>query len=314
MSRPTLSRVEEAPYSTRSIQEMLGLSRGVLSGLVASGFVTPSRGPGNALRFTFRDVVLLRTAVELQGARIAPRKILAALRKLKASLPAEVPLTGLRITAVGNDVTVRDRGSQWQAETGQLVMDFEVAPKQGSVAFLQRVPGGNGAAPSSDKELPSAARERGNGRAAADDPRRDALSWFCLGEGLEASDPGAAEDAYRKALQLNPAHADTYLNLGALLCEGKRCAEAVAVFDEAVRRYPREPLLHFNRAVALEDQGRVHDALASYDASLRLAPDLADAHYNAARLHEQIGDARKAVRHFSAYRRLQARGTGPDET
>ena len=301
----TTRQSEEAPYTARSIQEMLGLSRGVLAGLVASGFVTPSRGPGNTLRFTFRDVVLLRTAVELQAARIAPRKILGALRKLKASLPAEVPLTGLRITAVGNDVTVRDGGSQWQAETGQLVMDFEVAPKQGSVAFLQRGPGRNGAARAVDEATPAGTRGERSGRAAAEDPVRDALSWFCLGEVLESSDPAAAEDAYRKALKLNPAHADTYLNLGALLCEGKRCAEAVALFDEAVRRYPREALLHFNRAVALEDQGRVHDALASYHAALRLDGDLADAHYNAARLHEQVGDTRQAVRHFSAYRRLQ---------
>ena len=95
------------------------------------------------------------------------------------------------------------------------------------------------------------------------------------------------------------------VNLGALLCEGKRCEEAVALFDEAVRRYPNEALLHFNRAVALEDQGRVRDALASYDAALHLDANLADAHYNAARLHEQMGDARKAVRHLSAYRRLQ---------
>ena len=70
-------------------------------------------------------------------------------------------------------------------------------------------------------------------------------------------------------------------------------------------RHPDEPLLHFNRAIALEDQGRRAEALAAYNASLRLDPDLADAHYNAARLHEALGDARKAVRHFSAYRRLQ---------
>jgi tetratricopeptide (TPR) repeat protein len=292
----TTRQSEEAPYTTRSIQEMLGLSRGVISGLVDSGFVTPVRGPGNALRYTFRDVVLMRTAVELQAARIAPRKILAALRKLRTSLPAEVPLTGLRITAVGNDVTVRDGSSQWQAETGQLVMDFEVAPKQGNVAFLQRTPARNGA------PVPRASRAA---RAAAEDPVRDAMSWFCLGEVLEASDLRAAEKAYRKALALNPSHADTYLNLGALLCEGRRCDEAVALFDEAVRRYPKEALLHFNRAVALEDQGRIAEALASYDTALRLDPDLADAHYNAARLHEQAGDARKAVRHFSAYRRLQ---------
>ena len=68
---------------------------------------------------------------------------------------------------------------------------------------------------------------------------------------------------------------------------------------------PHEALLHFNRAIALEDRGDAAAALASYHACLRLSPDLADAHYNAARLHQQLGDARQAVRHFNAYRRLQ---------
>jgi tetratricopeptide (TPR) repeat protein len=79
----------------------------------------------------------------------------------------------------------------------------------------------------------------------------------------------------------------------------------VALYDEALRRRPDEALLHFNRAVALEDQGRLVDALESYNTSLRLAPELADAHYNAARLHEQLGDAKKALRHLNAYRRLE---------
>ena len=117
---------------------MLGLSRGVISGLVAAGFVTPGRGRRNEYLFSFRDVVLLRTAVDLRAAHIGPRKILAALRKLKATLPAELPLAGLRITAVGNDVTVRDGRSQWQAESGQLVMDFEVGADKGSVSFMRR--------------------------------------------------------------------------------------------------------------------------------------------------------------------------------
>ena len=59
----------DAPYTIRSIQEMLGLSRGVIAGLIAAGFVAPSRGPRNEYRFTFQDVVLLRTAVELQAAQ-----------------------------------------------------------------------------------------------------------------------------------------------------------------------------------------------------------------------------------------------------
>lgn len=284
----TTSEPAANTYTIRGIQEMLGLSRGVISGLIDAGFVAPSRGPRNEYRFTFQDVVLLRTAVELQGARVAPRKILSALRHLKATLPGELPLTGLRITAVGNDVTVRDGRSQWQAESGQLVMDFELAPVQGTVTLLQRKP----AAP---KAKPQA------------QPHDDAATVFGKGEALEQSDKAAAEAAYRKALALDPDHTDAYLNLGALLCESKRCGEAVALYDEALRRFPNEALLHFNRAVALEDKGRPADALAGYNTSLQIDPDLADAHYNAARLHEQLGDAKKALRHLSAYRRLERR-------
>ena len=278
----TTSAPAPSTYTIRSIQEMLGLSRGVIAGLVASGFVEPTRGPRHEYRFTFQDVVLLRTAVELQGAHIAPRKILRALRTLKATLPDELPLTGLRISAVGNDVTVRDGHTQWQAESGQLVMDFELAPVQGgSVTLLQR-------------KLAPETR-------ASDDSE----TVFSQGEALEQSDRAAAEAAYRKVLALDPAHTGAYLNLGALLCESRRCSEAVALYDEALRRFPNEALLHFNRAVALEDKGRPADALAGYDTSLRLDPALADAHYNAARLHEQLGDAKKALRHLSAYRRLE---------
>lgn len=279
----------DSPYTIRSIQEMLGLSRGVIAGMIAAGFVAPARGPRNEYRFSFQDVVLLRTAAELQAARIAPRRILQALRRLKEKLPAELPFAGLRISAVGNDVTVREGGSQWQADSGQLVMDFQFAPARGTVTYLQR---------------PAAAQAVAQ-KAAAAAEAVDAA--FALGEALESTDRRAAEAAYRRVLALDPDHADAYLNLGALLCEARRCKEAVALYDEALRRKPGEALLHFNRAVALEDQGRPMEALAAYNASLQLQPDLADAHYNAARLHEQLGDAKNAVRHFSAYRRLERR-------
>jgi tetratricopeptide (TPR) repeat protein len=292
------SQANPSTYTIRAIQEMLGLSRGVITGLIASGFVAPSRGPRNEYRFSFREIVLLRTAVELQSAHIPARRILASLRKLRATLPAELPLTGLRITAVGNDVTVREGGAQWHADSGQLVMDFEVAPASGTVAFLQR----GGATSPPDAANPEPAPRT---RSFAAPLREDIAAVFSRGEALEESDPRGAEAAYRKVLAIDPEHADAYLNLGALLCETRRCAEAVALYDEALRRRPDEALLHFNRAIALEDQGRTDEALASYHASLRLAPDLADAHYNAARLHEQLGDARQAVRHFNAYRRLQ---------
>lgn len=277
----TIRSLEET-YTLRSIREMLGLSRTVLTSFIDAGFVKPSRGPRNEYRFTFQDVVLLRTAQGLQAASIPPRKILRSLKRLKAALPRELPLTGLRITAVGSDIAVRNGSHQWEAESGQLLMDFEVAPVRGAVAFLQHAP------------------------AAPDSSPADADEWFVRAEELEEAGTHAqAEAAYRRALELSPAHADAWLNLGAMMCEARRCDEAIALYDEALKHCPEEPLLHFNRAIALEDKGRAREAIASYEACLRLAPDLADAHFNAARLHEQVGDAQRAVRHFSAYRRLQ---------
>jgi tetratricopeptide (TPR) repeat protein len=273
----------ETPHTLRSIQEMLGLSRSAIAGLIANGFVQPARGPRNAYRFSFRDVVLLRTAHDLQAADIPTRKILRALQRLKATLPEELPLTGLRITAVGSSIAVRDRESQWEAETGQLLMDFDIAAARGAVAFVDR---------RRNEEAPSA-------------NAGSAETLFAEGEELESTDMKAAETAYHRALVLAPDHGDAYLNLGAILCESGRAAEAVVLYDEAVRRLPDVPLLHFNRAVALEDVGRMAEALDAYEHCLRLDATIADAHFNAARLHDHLGHRREAIRHFSAYRRLQ---------
>src|SRR5205814_628621 len=133
--------------------------------------------------------VLLRTAYSLQAAQIPPRKILRSLQRLKASLPSELPLSGLRIAAVGNDIAVREGDRQWDAESGQLLIDFEVKPAQGTVSFLSRAPEPAG---------------------------RTAGQQFDLGVALEATDKAQAEQAYRQAIALAPDYADPYLNLGVL--------------------------------------------------------------------------------------------------
>ncbi|HKX39718.1 MAG TPA: tetratricopeptide repeat protein [Burkholderiaceae bacterium] len=279
-------------YTLRRVQAMLGLSRTVVSGLIAAGFVKPTRGPRNEHRFTFQDLMLLRTAYALQASKIPPRKILRSLAQLKATLPQTLPLTGLRITAVGTDVAVRDRNGHWAADSGQLLMDFEVAPARDDqddersggarVAFLDH------------------AAER---RAAVD--HDDADTWFARAETLEASNPRGAEQAYKEALARRADFTDAYLNLGALLSESGRADEAVELYEYALALCPPSALIYYNRAVALEDGQRLPEAIASYERSLALDPALADAHYNIGRLQELLGDARGALRHFSAYRRLQ---------
>ena len=279
-----MTRADDDPstFTLRRVQAMLGLSRRVVDGLIAEGFVVPARGRRNEFRFTFQDLMLLRTAHALQASKIPPRRILRSLARLKATLPSELPLTGLRITAIGADVAVRSPQGQWQADSGQLLMDFDVAPAGADVAFIERVPA-----------TPATAN--------------DAAAWFARGEALEASDLAGAEAAYRQALALAPEQAGAYLNLGAMWSEAGRFAEVVALSDEALARCAPSPdlaLLHFNRGVALDHLDRLPEAMASYETSLTLDPTLADAHYNLGRLREQLGDPRGALRHFSAYRRL----------
>jgi tetratricopeptide (TPR) repeat protein len=266
---------------------MLGLSRRTVTGLIDAGFVAPLRGPRNAYRFSFQDLMLLRTAFTLQQARIAPRKILRSLAKLKADLPQELPLTGLRITAVGADVAVRDRSGQWQADTGQWLMDFELVPVGAQVSMLSKAPGTLHAPPAAPV-------------AAASSP-----DWFGHAQSLEASDPLAAEAAYRQAITSDPGQPGPYLNLGAMLCESGRCDEAVELYERAVATVGDDPLIHFNHAIALEDQQRPDRAATAYGRALELDGQFADAHYNLGMLLERQGDGKGALRHFNAYRRLQ---------
>ncbi|KWT69015.1 MULTISPECIES: tetratricopeptide repeat protein [unclassified Variovorax] len=268
-----------SPYTMRRVQQMLGISRVAIQRLVSAGFVTPTRGTRNEFRFSFQDLMLLRTAQGLQEAQIPPRKILRSLRRLRATLPEELPLTGMRITAVGADVAVRDRRGTWEAGSGQLLLDFEVAPVDGRVAFLD----------------PNAARSTS---------AVDAQQLFAHAEALEDTDPAQAEAAYRAVIAAAPDHIDAYVNLGALLCDQQRYEDAAQLHESALPRCPASALLFFNYAIALEELGRLRAAALNYERSLQLDPDFADAHYNLGRLQELFGDARGALRHLNAYRRL----------
>ena len=267
-------------YSMRDVQALLGISRTVINALIAAGVVIPRRGVRREFRFSFQDVVLMRTAQSLREARIPTRNITRSLRRLQG-LGEGRPPTGLRVSAVGGDVTVQDRQGRWQVDSGQFVLDLDAAsePERGAVVDLRR--------PSRPP--------------AVDDPAR----WFERAVALESVDKVEAEAAYLHAVAAAPDYLDAWLNLGCLLCDQGRFDEAVACYRDALARLPDQPLLHFNLGVALEDAGARRDALASYHACIDLAPDFADAHYNAARLHEELGDPHRAIRHYNQYRKLE---------
>src|SRR5438128_1560644 len=177
-------------YAAREVAKMLGLSLGEVRAYVRAGFLEPTRGARGELRFSFQDLVLLRTAQGLVSARIAPRRVRSALRKLKEQLPEGRPLRGVHIRAEGDRIVVGDGRSSWSPESGQILFDFETQELARKVAPLQ-------------------IRARGG----------DASDWYERACDLEETAPDEASDAYRRALELDPSHADVWVNLGRLFHE-----------------------------------------------------------------------------------------------
>jgi tetratricopeptide (TPR) repeat protein len=270
-------------YTTRDVARLLGLSEPQVRSQARAGFLIPDRGPGNAYRFSFQDLVLLRTARELAQARVPARRIRNALRRLGRQLPTGHSLSELRIVADGGRVVVREDGSAWSPESGQLQIDFSVTEL-------------------ADRAAPIARRLARSARRA--DEHLSASEWFDLGLDLEAAAPEEARSAYARALALEPGHADANVNLGRLLQLVGRSAEAAEHYRLALQVHPTHSTAAFNLGTALEELGRRDEAIEAYRRALKADRQFADAHFNLARLYERDGRRAAAIRHLKAYKLL----------
>lgn len=275
-----------AGYTTREVAQTLGIPPHRVRAMARQDYLEPGR-VGRALRFSFPDVIVLRTALELQQAGVSARRIHRTLRELREQLPRGRPLSAVRIVAEGDEVLVQDRDTVWAPETGQVAFDFAVEELASKVEpFAARA----------SRERQAAAGEMG-----ADD-------WYDLGHDLEAVSLREASNAYRRALELSPGHPEAHLNLGRIVHEQGDLSEAERNYRAALAQSPRNAMARFNLGVVLEDQGRTPDAVAEYRAALEEEPSLAPAHFNLSRLLEASGDVPGALQHLAAYKRLRDRG------
>lgn len=259
------------------------MSAGELRGYVRAGFLAPERGSRGELRFSFQDLVFLRTARGLTTARLPPRRIRRALSRLRAQLPEGRSLAAVRIAAEGSRIVVEDGTRRWQPESGQILLDFGVPESAG-----EDVP-----------PLPRAFRD-----APEAETGLSAEEWFAWGCELETESAAEAIAAYRRTIELDPADADALVNLGRLLHEGGDAASAAALYEAALASRPDDAVAAFNLGVALEDLRKLPEALLAYQKAVRLDPENADAHFNAAALAERLGRPAEALRHLRTYRKL----------
>jgi tetratricopeptide (TPR) repeat protein len=270
-------------FTTREVADLTGMPAARIRSLVRARLISPERGPRGSFRFSFQDLVLLRTARELCSAKLGARKVSRTLRALTAQLPPGRPLSSVRVVVDGDRVLVRDGAAAWEPESGQAVLDFSIGELVRRVAPLVRT-----------------SQRAGQPRSADE--------WFELAMELDqVGAPRDAQAAYREAIAANAAHMNALINLGRLLHAERQLPEAEALYRKALDLDPSHAIARFNLGVVLEDQGKLDKALESYRNAAQLDPAIPDVHYNLARLYERRGDKQAAIRHFSRFRVLTRR-------
>src|SRR6202011_2225735 len=173
------SRPEMTAFSTHEVAKILGLPDSKIRSCARAALLSPTRGPGGRLRWSFQDLLLLKTTRGLLEARVPPRRIRQMVASLRRQLPGDQALSSVSVYADGRRVVAWDGTARWQPDSGQFLFNFD-AP---SVATDQPAP--------SSPATPAPARAAAPVAAA-----RTAAEWFDLACELEPASPDEARHAY----------------------------------------------------------------------------------------------------------------------
>ena len=265
-------------YSAKDLEKLFNLSGAFVRSLIRDRFVQPATAGGRS-HYSFRDLLVLRTAGALRQANIPPSKIKAALRNLGDVLPG-TSANALSVSPTGRDIAVREGRNLFAYESGQYALPLSAGAPAAAPAQL---------------------RDRNTAPETTD--TFAAATHFDAAYLLEEEDAAAARAAYEACLRADAEHLDARINLGRLLHLAGELEAAERVYKAA--KYPSATLL-FNFAVLLEDMQRAGESIEHYRHALAMDPRCADAHFNLARLHEQQSRPKEALRHLLAYKRLMA--------
>ncbi len=265
-------------YTREVARRMLHVSEKQLKSWEQQKLVLPSAAYG------FRELLALRTLIKLRNSRVPPQQIRRAIHALIKKLRGvEDPLTDLKLYADGKRIRVELDGRAMEAESGQLLLDFDPGELSRLLEF----------------------RPKGNPRAEREQ-RQAAEHWFQRGLDLEATGAPSGDiiEAYQKAIELDPASAGALVNLGTIYFNARDFAQAEQYYIRATETDSEYALARFDLGNLYDERGDRARALEQYMAALRISPNYADAHYNVALLYQSAHQPMKAVQHWMAYLKL----------
>lgn len=232
-------------YTGRDLKQLFDLPVSMLRSLVRAGHIHP-RGRGRSVRYSFDDLLTLKTAAALRAAKVPSRKIHRALRKLR------------------------------EVDTSQFALPLGPAPRSRAFHPLQDSNPEHSPqdlvqlhfelAYSIEEQDPAGARIAYSRCLMLDAGHIEAR----INLGRLLHEGGELEEAERVYRTGHHASALLLFNLAVLLEDLRRDSEAIQSYRDALALDPTLPDAHFNLARLHESRGSTQDAFRCLLAYRRL--------------------------------------------
>ena len=285
---PPRTNARDGLYTVSEVARLFGFKPSRLRYWRRSGLIEPSARLRGRHYYTFEDLVSVRAAKGLLDRGVPLQQVRRSVESLREAFPDTTrPLSELRVTADGRTVLVQDDAGAYDAETGQSVLDFSVDSLESEVVRLLHFD---------------------------HDDRARAYEHYLEGCRYDENERtfDEAEEAYKRALELDPTLSNALTNLGNLEYRRDRIEEAEEYYRRALASDPEQPEALYNLGFLCFERDEIDQAIILFGQALVSDPSFADAHFNMAMALEERGDGAAARPHWDHYLALEPDGPWAD--
>jgi tetratricopeptide (TPR) repeat protein len=260
----------ERMYPQNALAEALAVDPRQVADWIASGLLTPTHRDGDECYFDFPQIARARTLVELSDAGVTVARIRRSIDQLRRLLPPDQdPLQHLTGVSARGRLLVRMGDGELAEVSGQLNFDFlneaEPIPLPGQPRDKSEWHA-SGVRKELDGDLTAAVNCYSQALLVGGP---DARVCFDLAHALgDCGEHERAIERYMQTIEIDPGYVDAWNNLGVLLAETGKRAEACVAFEGALVGNPADARAHYNLADTLEELGRADLAAAHWRAYL----------------------------------------------
>ena len=285
---PPRSDPRDGLYTVAEVARLFGYKPSRLRYWHRSGVLGPSARVAGRNYYTFQDLVGVRAAKGLLEQGVPLQQVRRSVESLREAFPQTAqPLSELRVLADGRTVVVQDDAGTYEPTTGQAVLDFRIDGLASDVIRLLHFD---------------------------HDDRARAYEHYLEGCRFDEDEQtyDQAEQAYQKALSLDPTLSNALTNLGNLEYRRDQLEAAEGYYRRALECDPEQPEALYNLGFLHFERDEVDEAIRSFRAALESDPSFADAHFNLAMALEERGERAEARPHWRQYLTLEPEGSWAD--